>query len=134
MIENKLSRRITLFKHRRGLLKKAFEVANICNQYVYVALYDKEYNTMTQFSSHKEFPLEKVVHHIVETNHNITGSAKNKKLKTVTPEQLMHNFYKEDDNEEMEKDNQNWTEANPPTRHQKGPRILPLSGLSSSKI
>ena len=116
MIENKLSRRITLFKRRRGLLKKAFEVANICDQYVYVALYDKEYNTMTQFSTHKEFPLEAVVQHFIETSNKNTGTGKNgpkvhyrsktKKMKTITPQQLMHSFYKEDDNEEMEHENE----------------------------
>ena len=40
-IEDKLSRRITLSKRRRGLLKKAYEVANICDQHVYVAIFDK---------------------------------------------------------------------------------------------
>ena len=72
---------------------------------------------MTQFSTHAEFPVEVVVQHVLEAqkqaledeearmagqsreftpvvNHRFNASVK--KLKTVTPKELMHSFYKED--------------------------------------
>ena len=32
--------------------------------------------------------------------------SKSKKMKTITPQQLMHSFYKEDENEEMDDENE----------------------------
>lgn len=41
IIENFLQRRITLSKRRRGLLKKALELASICDQQIFIAIFDK---------------------------------------------------------------------------------------------
>lgn len=41
-IENKNSRYVTYQKRMRGLVKKAIELANLCEQSVYLAVFDKE--------------------------------------------------------------------------------------------
>ena len=60
-----MQRRITLSKRRRGLVKKAIELANICDQQIYVALYDSQYNTVVQFQTSEQFGLNEVVEHVV---------------------------------------------------------------------
>ena len=65
VIGNFMQRRITLSKRRRGLLKKAIELANICDQQIYMAIYDSQYNTVVQFQTSDDFTLNEVVEHVV---------------------------------------------------------------------
>lgn len=41
-IQNKTNRRTTLWKRKRGILKKAIELATMCEQEVFLAIYDNE--------------------------------------------------------------------------------------------
>lgn len=40
-IENKNSRNVTYCKRKRGLIKKAIELSKLCEQFVYLVIYDK---------------------------------------------------------------------------------------------
>lgn len=40
-IENDQARNVTLTRRRRGLIKKAMELSKLCDQHVYVVIFDK---------------------------------------------------------------------------------------------
>lgn len=41
-IKDKNSRNVTYCKRKRGLIKKAIELSKLCDQYIYLAIFDKE--------------------------------------------------------------------------------------------
>ena len=42
---------VTLNKRKRGIIRKAIELCNMCDQQIYIAMYDKERETLVQFKS-----------------------------------------------------------------------------------
>ena len=57
-ITDPANRRITYLKRRKGLVKKAMELSLLCEQQVYMAIYDKERNEMLRYTSTAEFDLD----------------------------------------------------------------------------
>ena len=41
-IENETSRYVTFCKRKRGLLKKAIELSKLCDQHLYIAIFDEQ--------------------------------------------------------------------------------------------
>ena len=57
-IDDPANRRITYLKRRKGLVKKAMELSMLCEQEVYMAIYDRERHEMLRYTSTAEFDLE----------------------------------------------------------------------------
>ena len=55
LIENKNSRNVTYCKRKRGLIKKAIELSLLCDQYLYMIIFDKEKQRMIEYQSHNDF-------------------------------------------------------------------------------
>ena len=55
LIMDKNSRNVTYCKRKRGLVKKAIELSKLCNQYVYMVIFDKEKQRMIEYNSNLDF-------------------------------------------------------------------------------
>lgn len=55
LITDKNSRNVTYCKRKRGLVKKAIELSKLCNQYVYMVIFDKDKQRMIEYNSHNDF-------------------------------------------------------------------------------
>lgn len=93
-------------------MKKALELASICDQQIFIAIFDKQYNTVTKFSTADAFTLESLVEMVIEGQRNANnqhkagkvganeenGEGAEKKLpmkvKELKSEQLMDSFYR----------------------------------------
>ena len=54
-IENKNSRNVTYCKRKRGLIKKAIELSKLCDQYVYLVVFDVEKQRLIEYNSSADF-------------------------------------------------------------------------------
>lgn len=63
-IDHKRRRTVVKNKRRNGLLKKAVELSLLCDQKIYIVIYDKEYDRLIQFMSDEKFDLEEVYNRI----------------------------------------------------------------------
>lgn len=59
-IEDKINRNITYCKRKRGILKKAIELSKLCDQRIFLVVYDEHKQRLTQYSSHEDFTLQRV--------------------------------------------------------------------------
>ena len=59
-IEHKRRRTVVKNKRRNGLLKKAVELSLLCDQKIYMVVYDNEYDRMIQFMSDDRFDIDLV--------------------------------------------------------------------------
>ena len=57
-IENKVSRNVAFCKRKRGFLKKAIELSQLCGQDILIIIYDKEKERVVQFSSKEDFQMK----------------------------------------------------------------------------
>ena len=57
-ITHKRKRTVVKNKRRNGILKKAVELSLLCDQKIYLIVYDPEYDRMIQFMSDPEFDIE----------------------------------------------------------------------------
>ena len=55
LIMDKNSRNVTYCKRKRGLVKKAIELSKLCNQYVYMVIFDKDKQRMIEYNSNLDF-------------------------------------------------------------------------------
>lgn len=62
-IQDKNSRNVTYCKRKRGLIKKAMELSKLCDQKIYLAIYDKEKQRLVEYKSTNDFTC-KLVHHL----------------------------------------------------------------------
>ena len=56
-IENDYQRSITFCKRKRGVIKKLIELSNLCEQMIYLAVYDHEKRRLVTYSSEEAFGL-----------------------------------------------------------------------------
>ena len=54
-IHDKNSRNVTYSKRKRGLIKKAIELTLLCEQYVFLIIFDKEKQRMIEYNSSNDF-------------------------------------------------------------------------------
>ena len=50
-IDNDYDRRVCFLKRKRGLLKKAIELSQLCDQKLFIAIYDEATNSMVTLKS-----------------------------------------------------------------------------------
>jgi hypothetical protein len=59
-ISNETSRYVTFCKRKRGLLKKAIELSRLCDQHIYIVIFDEQKQRLVELQSSKEFTAPKV--------------------------------------------------------------------------
>ena len=59
-IADKNSRNVTYNKRKKGLIKKAMELSILCEQDVYLAIFDKEKNKFVLYTSKEDFTTIKI--------------------------------------------------------------------------
>lgn len=56
-IQNSRACNVTYEKRKRGLLKKAIELSQLCDQQIFMIIYDENKNRLVQYQSHDEMKL-----------------------------------------------------------------------------
>jgi hypothetical protein len=54
-IQNETNRYVTFCKRKRGLLKKAIELSRLCDQYMYMVIFDQRKQRLVEYCSVQEF-------------------------------------------------------------------------------
>ena len=54
-ITNKNQRNVTYCKRKRGLIKKAIELSKLCDQYIFLVIFDVEKQKLVQYNSSPDF-------------------------------------------------------------------------------
>ena len=57
MIKDKMKRKIACSKRKRGIIKKAMELSILCNQSIFMVIYDKDKKKAVQYKSQSSFDL-----------------------------------------------------------------------------
>ena len=57
-IEDKNCRRITYLKRKKGLLRKAMELAMLCKMKISIGIFDEEKNHLVVYNSNADFDFE----------------------------------------------------------------------------
>ena len=58
LIEDKNQRNVAFCKRKRGFLKKAIELSSLCDQKIFILIFDDQRKRAVQFSSQDEFHIE----------------------------------------------------------------------------
>lgn len=61
MVKETKEQRVTYFKRKRGILKKAIELSTICDQDVFMMVLDKKNNRLVEFNSTPDFDIHEVL-------------------------------------------------------------------------
>jgi hypothetical protein len=56
-IENIPARNLAYNKRKRGLLRKAIELSVLCEQDIFMVIFDRKKNRLVEFNSSREFSL-----------------------------------------------------------------------------
>jgi hypothetical protein len=59
-IPNDASRYVTFCKRKRGLLKKAIELSKLCDQHIYIVIFDEQKQRLVELQSTLDFTAPKV--------------------------------------------------------------------------
>jgi hypothetical protein len=54
-IQNETNRYVTFCKRKRGLLKKSIELSRLCDQYMYMVIFDQRKQRLVEYCSVEEF-------------------------------------------------------------------------------
>ena len=57
VIKDKVKRKIACSKRKKGIIKKAMELSILCNQKVFLVVYDQDKNKSVQYKSNSSFGL-----------------------------------------------------------------------------
>ena len=67
LIDDKNQRNVAFCKRKRGFLKKAIELSSLCDQKIFILIFDGNRKRAVQFSSHEEFHIESAYNAIKES-------------------------------------------------------------------
>lgn len=59
LIENKMQRNVAFCKRKRGFLKKAIELSQLCAQNILVIIHDEEKNRVVEYASDHSFTIKR---------------------------------------------------------------------------
>lgn len=57
-IKDKVQRNVAFCKRKRGFLKKAIELSQLCGQKIFIVVYDEQRKRLVQFSSNDDFEIK----------------------------------------------------------------------------
>ena len=60
MIKDKMKRKIACSKRKKGIIKKAMELSILCNQSIFVVIYDKDKKKAVHYKSESSFDLNEI--------------------------------------------------------------------------
>ena len=67
-IENIPKRKVTASKRKRGLIKKAIELSEMCGLDIFMLIFDKERQKIVSLSSREDFDVDVVSHMLDKVN------------------------------------------------------------------
>ena len=67
-ITNIAKRKVTSSKRKRGLIKKAIELSEMCGLDIFMMIFDKEKQKFVQLNSHDDFDIDVVSHMLDKVN------------------------------------------------------------------
>ena len=85
-LENDRDKQSTFQKRKRGVIKKAIELSMLCEQHIYLVIFDEQKQRMVEYSSHPKFHA-KVVQRLVDP---------------LLPSRMTHERYTNDDLEALQ--------------------------------
>ena len=60
VIKDKIKRKIACSKRKKGIIKKAMELSILCNQKIFMIIYDQDKQKTVQYCSHSTFNVQQV--------------------------------------------------------------------------
>ena len=88
-IENKSQRSVAFCKRKRGFLKKAIELSKLCDQQIFLVMYDKDRDRVIQYCSDPDFSFQNALQTV-------------KRIKKSESASLSFEYYTNDDYNKFE--------------------------------
>jgi hypothetical protein len=68
LIQNPTKRRVTSSKRKRGLIKKAIELSEMCGLDIFLVVFNKEKQTFSALNTDEDFDMDVVSHILDDVN------------------------------------------------------------------
>jgi hypothetical protein len=68
LIQNPTKRRVTSSKRKRGLIKKAIELSEMCGLDIFLVVFNKEKQTFSALNTDEDFDVDVVSHILDDVN------------------------------------------------------------------
>jgi hypothetical protein len=91
-IENKIPREYAFVQRKRGLIKKAIELAVLCDKEVFLAIYDHQTQRMCEYFSNEDFNVD-MVNQIMKTAEYTLEKFTNDDLELLSNPQLTQKMF-----------------------------------------